>query len=786
LGDTYVDDNAFADQVMETESLTGVNGSEVKAAVTTLAVTATTGSMSVSGLPTLYADMVAPSQVREITDLAVGGTETKTTKTTYDAAGRAVLVDVSGTNIAESCTQTSYAGPVPNPNASPITPAVWITRAVAEAITASGPCPMGSGATTTANILRDTRTYYDGSALGAAPTVGNATTVSKAVGATGGSSLTFQTQSTNGYDAMGRIASTADALGHATTISYTPADGGIVTAESTTNALGQSTSSTYDAARGSRLSTADVSGYLTSAAYDALGRLTAVWKPGRSQGNHDAANVTYSYLVSQKVPNALTTNTLVDYGTGTSYLTSVAIDDGRGQTVQTQTAADGGGVTVADAFYDSHGWKVAAWGKYYTTGSPSTTEVSAQQADFNDVSTRIYDTAGRATEAENFNGTALTSSAQTVNGGDRVTVIGHDPAGKVIGTPTTTVADVDGNTIETGQYTAAPAVNGNIVVPAPGTSMQATTTTYDAAGLKTKVTDPGGNAWSYTYDLQGRRTQSVDPDTGTSTTTYDADGNVASNTDANGTADNYVYDVLGRKSAQYTGSTTQGSGTRIATWAYDTLVPGKFYYETSTNPVTGLTYQSGVTGYDAAGNTAGTWVTIPKTGATTGLGGTYTTTYSYTTTGLMTYDDPAVAGGLPSEDIDYTYDQYGNLQTEGLHAYDVYANGASYSPYGQLTQIKLGTGPSAGSLTYNYDPQTGQETLANLSVTAPVPQIDNVTYAYNADRQLVSSTDTEGGSNVGAPVETQCYTYDILDRLSAAWSATDNCAANPFTSKGSA
>src|SRR5581483_2138528 len=48
---------------------------------------------------------------------------------------------------------------------------------------------------------------------------------------------------------------------------------------------------------------------------------------------------------------------------------------------------------------------------------------------------------------------------------------------------------------------------------------------------------------------------------------------------------------------------------------------------------------------------------------------------------------------------------------------------------------------------------------------------------------LTQQTETRLGSS--SNTETQCYTYDGLDRLTAAWTATDSCATTPSRSNPS-
>jgi RHS repeat-associated protein len=760
LGEKFTDSDALAGLPLEVQAFDGAGGTQISDKITQQEVTQVTGSEPVSGLPALQSSMTGVANERDYTDIAGGGQQVLTTATTYDSDGRPVLADKSGTGIPETCTQTSY-----DDNTS-----AWIRNAVSEQIVARQACPSSPGNLTANDIISDTRTYYDGAAsLATPPTVGNPTQTDQATANNGGT-LTWRTAaSKTSYDSSGRARTSTDGRGNVTTTAYTPTDGGPLTAKTVTNALSQTSATTYDPGRGSLLTSTDVAGYETSYSYDPLGRVTGVWKPGRSQSGGNSANITYSYLVTQSAPLAVTTSTLVDTGAGTDYVASVSLYDSLGQLRQTQTAAEGGDTTVTDKFYDSHGWVWKTFNRYVISGSPSATIVQEADSAVSDRTIDSYDGAGRMTGQQDYNGDTLTDSSQTVQGGNQVTTIHHDPAGDDIGTPTATVTNVLGQKVQTIQYAGQPTVSSASVVS--GGSPQVTTATYDAAGNTTKITDPDGNTWSYGYDLLGEQVSATDPDTGTRVTGYDAAGNVAYATDANGTTVNYTYDSLNRKTAAYTGSATQGQGTKAATWVWDTWKKGRLGYETRITP--GGTYETGYLGYDTYGTPAGTFVVVPSGQP---LAGQYKTGTTYSSIGLLIGEAPAAGGGLLDGTISYSYDQYGNPVKET--GYDVYVSNAIWTPYNEISQIQLGTGPSAAALTYTYDPQTRDVTGINLSDFQPSPQVDNTAYSYNADRQITSITDTQGASG-SAPAETQCFSYDGLSRLTQAWTATDNCAANP-------
>ena len=104
------------------------------------------------------------------------------------------------------------------------------------------------------------------------------------------------------------------------------------------------------------------------------------------------------------------------------------------------------------------------------------------------------------------------------------------------------------------------------------------------------------------------------------------------------------------------------------------------------------------------------------------------------------------------DSIALTYDKFGNPITEKGN--NTYASGATWTPYNEISQINLGTGPSTAALTYNYDPRTATSPGSTCPTQQPSPQVDNIAYTYNADQQVTQIADTQGasGSPVAGPV----------------------------------
>ncbi len=146
------------------------------------------------------------------------------------------------------------------------------------------------------------------------------------------------------------------ATGQTTPTAYQPtwsSSGGNTnpTSYTTTNSQGWKVSTTLSPLRGLPTENVDANGRKTDMTYDALGRRTAVWLPGRDKAAGQSADKTFTYSINPGAvpapggtitqpgaPSSVTTHTLRDDDT---YSTSVTIYDGMLQPRQTQSTRTG-------------------------------------------------------------------------------------------------------------------------------------------------------------------------------------------------------------------------------------------------------------------------------------------------------------------------------------------------------------------------------------------------------------------------------------------------------------
>jgi RHS repeat-associated protein len=636
----------------------------------------------------------------------------------------------------ETCTSTSYAR----------TGSTVLVSFPAEVRTRAGEnCASGT-------VLAYARSYYDGAALGSIGSRGLATRV-EALMSTGPD---VWATTAAGYDSYGRTTSSTDARGQTTTTAYTPAEKAAVRQVTVANSLRHTTTTTTDGLRGQPIAVLDPNGKTTTAAYDALGRLTKVWRPGRPIGA--TADVEYGYQLNNNAANAITTTRLGPTG---NRITTYELLDGRFRTRQIHAPAPPahGGRIVTDVAYDGRGlaWKTST---FHVPGLALISLLSFNDADIARQTRTVRDTVERVTAEQTWSAGVKKWETTYTHDGDRISKF------PPVGGASRTEWDTGGRPVALRVY------------PTGATSGTPETTTYryDPLGNLTRLTDPAGNQTTYTYDLGGRRVSTDDPDTGTTTTVYGPAGDVLSATDWRGQKVSSSYDALGRVTARWAGEA--GTGTRLATFSYDSLAKG--YPTAATRYAGSAEYVTAVAGYtDAYQPTGQTWSIPLGEGA---LAGTYGVkmTYNQYTGAPATLAYETAQHGLPAETLTYGYDTLGYPTTlnSGL---ETYVASTAYTRLAELAQrvYGAGTGPGRLSRDYSYDTATGR--LASLTAKTPVPAapttwqtVQHDSYTYNPTGDITAIKDNTDG-------QSQCYRHDAQHRLTEAWTAVDNCAADPST-----
>lgn len=721
-----------------------------------------------SPLPALQAFMTGVAETQTFTALAAGGYREADVTDHHDSLGRVdheSKVPDTSAPAEDTCSQTTYTA----------SPSGWTSDLPAERIVTAVPpssCPV-SGTPTQAELISDTRNFYDGSTtLGAAPSKGDVTLTQDAT-SYNGSSPVFTTQSTSSYDEYGRVTSATDADGHPTTTSYTPATGAEPTSQTVTDPMALATTTTYDPARDLTLTTKDPAGLVTTEAYDALGRLTSVWTPGHATSG--PADKTFGYNVSATAPSVITTNTINSAGT---YLSSETIYDSLGRQIETQTETPDGNRTVTDTYYNSDGWQLVTSSPYYTTGAPSATLVAAPDDQVPQQTGYVYDGDGRVLRTITYSLATEKWETDTAYGGDYTTVT--PPAG---GSAQTTYTNGTGGTSYIYQYHSSPPPSSP---PAPGSGSVSgasgwdqTAYTYTPAAKLATVTDAAGSTWSYTYDLAGDQLTGSDPDSGTTTSSYDADGNLMSATDARGKTISYTYDADGRKTAEYdtTGGVAESGADELASWKYDSLAKGQQTSSTSygAGGTSGTTYTEAVAGYNSYGLPTGATVTI----SAGPLAGTYKHLDYYSSTGdVQTSTFDYAAAGLPGETVGIGYNAADQPISVGSSLW-TYVASLAYTELGQPQEYALGTTTEPAWVLNNWNLGTGRlDSTTAQTGTNPVT-VDNVSYGYNNAGNVTSEADLPSGG----PQQAQCFQYDYLGRLTQAWSqGTAGCTSGPSQS----
>lgn len=643
-------------------------------------------------------------------------------------------------------------------------------------------------------------TYDNGADYNAAPTKGLPTSV-KTTDKDGAFSAESPVVGTT-YDGRGRVISSTDPLGRVSKTEYENPDG-VLTAVTTKSPdpdgagdgdgdgvtlTEHETTTTLHPLLGVPTKVSDPNDRLTTATYDAAGRLLSVNYPDR-QG--ESANVTYAYSTSRTGVNAVTTKSLA--AGGVNYHVSVALYDGLLRPIQTQTESLDGdeeavnGRLVTDTEYDVNGRVASTTSGWFATGKPSTTLVgSAVEPDAKTLFT--YDGLGRVRTEALFTGTPshpLHERWRTTTHYDGATTTVIPPDGA---TPTQTKVDARGRTVALSQFLRDPVKDVSVRTLAGVLDLDEQTTKYeyDGAGRLSKVFDPASNEWEYKYDKLGRQYEANDPDAGKTKTEYDAAGQVTSVTNGANQQLHYTYDRLGRRKTVRQDTAT--TGTLRAKWTYDVLTsydgtnpPSAKGQVTSSTRVApsadgGGEFVTALTGFDEAYRPTGTVTVIPPTTQMGALKGSYEQKVTYTADGQVASTTYPAAGGLSKETVTTHFDEETSVAEwmGGGFGWGTYVASSRTDVFGRLSYLDLGN--TYGTVV-SYGYEVGTSRLMNVKLDRERiggTELD-IRYAYDDAGNVLSAKDKPTAA--GRAADQQCYQYDALRHLTEAWTpATGNCA----------
>ncbi|MFJ2099371.1 polymorphic toxin-type HINT domain-containing protein [Streptomyces anulatus] len=752
---TAIDDSRqYAGFVRETIAY---NGTEEVSGTITTPWSHRTGS-HIYNWGTTESWVVQPGEEVTRTKTSTGSRSVKQ-KTTYDSTyGMPLTVEDSGdtaTTGDERCTRTTYAR-----NTS-----AWLVNAVSRVETYAVSC--ATSPAIPGDVISDSTTAYDNQAVGVAPTKGDVTGSHRVAGyGEIDKKPLYQTVSSATYDKLGRRLTETDALNRTVKTTYSPDDTGYgpLTSSTSTNAKLYTSTTEVDPAWGSATKSTDANGNITEWDFDALGRLRSVWKPDRSRGLDDAASLSYAYSINNDKETWVRTDALK--ADGKTYNSSYEIFDSLLRSRQTQVPASSGGRVITETLYDDRGLPYISNAQVHDNEAPSGVLANTYPGSVPASTETIYDAAGRATDSIFRVYDQEKWRTKTDDQGDRTAVTAT--AG---GTGTLTIVDARGQVTERREYGG----------PTPtGSEYTRTQFEYTPAGHVKKMIGPDGAIWTRSYDLRGRETTSTDPDKGTITTTYnDADQPLTATTTLNGSSRTLIteYDELGRKIGTWDG--VKDSSKQLTKFTYDSLAKGQATASIRyVGGTTGKIYSQSVTGYDALGRPKGTKTVIAASDplVTAGLPQSFTSSTVYNIDGTVQSTSLPAAAGLPAETIANTYNGLGLLT--GTNGMTDYVQDIGYSPYGEITETRLGTSTGAKQLQILNRYEDGTRRLAN-SHTVDQTNAGNTSdadYAYDPSGNVKSITDKANGR------DTQCFAYDGYRRLTNAWTPSSNDCATARSS----
>jgi RHS repeat-associated protein len=308
---------------------------------------------------------------------------------------------------------------------------------------------------------------------------------------------------------------------------------------------------------------------------------------------------------------------------------------------------------------------------------------------------------------------------------------------------------------------------------------------YDHADRLTSVKDDDGNTWSYGFDFLGRQTSTSDPDTGAGSSEYNDIDQVVATTDARQKTVGFTYDLLGRTTGKLDGRVPVVDGAPapedakyLTRWTFDSIAKGQLtsairYVGGKAGNVYALTHAK----YDKLYRVLSEQYTISKTeGALSGTNGTWTIANAYNLDGTPQKRTIPAMGGLGQEVLEYGYTE--QRMPDTLKGLTGVVQNTDYLPAGEKIRTTLGVSSTADWTEINRSYESGTKRLARQSVVSETHTGTDADVHYRYD---TAGNPVEIEDKATSPTDRQCFTYDGHRRLKAAWTTTADCATAPGT-----
>jgi RHS repeat-associated protein len=590
------------------------------------------------------------------------------------------------------------------------------------------------------NRLRETLLFYDAR--------GNLTN-SQAWLDTAGAFINTKSMS---YDNLGNLATSTDAVGITTTVTYESTFGQFPSTSTTGSFV---TSSTYDPGSGLAITSTDPKGLVTSNSFDAFFRNTGTYISTNANGAPTLWKARTDYTLGG-VSGGVSSNCVhkqendgIDAVNGHETFTYT---DGLGHLLQSRAEAENGHFRVVSYSYDLRGNKCFMTEPYFNGGTNFTplsgtnlgsyfeydeigrnlrTTPAAEGVFVSNILSYSFPTGG---DSGSPNGPISTVSVDGTNPWVKVTV---DPQGQI----QRSFSDAFG------RYT-------NIVIATTNGSF-AITNFYDLFGNVTNVEDMMGHSVLDQYDSLNRQIRTVDPDLGTWNYVYDNAGRLIQQIDAKTNKQVLTYsDEIGRLTAK---QIYNSSNALVETYNY--------LYDSSQNDTNYTVFKGQVYevtdaqgyerySYDLRGRTI-------KSGRFLAINAMeYVMQSSYNDADrLQTLTYPGNAAT-----IQYSYDDGGNIsRVESLGGTGgpvVFYNANAFDEIGHLINYTDG----GGCVTSNsYFPNSKR--LARTQAFKGTNALQDIAYTYDMAANVLSVTDNAYVTNRSASYSS--ISYDGLYRLTS-------------------